>query len=481
MKKKVISMLIAAAMIGSFAGCGAKKSATSDDGIPTLTWLMPCETQEDLQSVEDAMNEIFVEKVGARVDFEFIDEGAYSEKMRMKMASGEAFDMCFTGYVNNYTTAARSGGLLDITDLIDEVDGLRDAIPDYNWEAATINGKIYCVPNVQIACMSTAVVEYTDISKDYDFDFSKVKHVEDIEPYLEMIKKADPSYYPFKPAYGVSPWIDGKYVAVGTKMIGLPIESTSTDDLCYIWETEEWQDGVRTMSEWYKKGYIRPDVLSVNDDTNDRKGGGCAIDQELWKPGVEVGWKTSFGRDSKFWVVVPPMITRGMATSTNVSLGLSCKDPKKALEIVKLMHTDAELLNLLTFGIEGKHYNLVNDRVEVIEGAGYDQDGAAWKFGNTYLAHLVPGQEDSVWEETKEVNETAIRPSTLAFSFDSTPVKTEIAALNTLYTEYEVYNRGAADPDTYLDEFVKKMKEAGIEKVYNEVKKQLDEYFASQK
>ena len=480
MKKKLLSLILAAAMLGTFAGCGAKQEKSADGDIPTLTWILPCENQEDLASVQDAMNEIFVEKVGAKVEFQFIEPGAFAEKMKMKMASGEDFDMCFTGYVNNYTNAAKGGGVMDITDLIDQVEGLREVVPDYGWTASTIEGKIYGVPNTQIACMTTAVVEYTDISKDYDFDFSTVKHIEDVEPYLEMVKAKNPTYYPYKPAYGVNPWYTEKYVSAGTKMIALPVDATSTEDMCYMWETEEWQQGVNKLWEWYQKGYTRPDILSVIDDANDRKSGSIAIDQELWKPGVEVAWETSFGRDCKFYPIERSLITRSHATSTMVSLGLNCKDPIKALQIVKLMHTDAELLNLLTFGIEGKHYNMVDNRVQKIEDSGYDQNGDAWKFGNTYLAKLVPGQEDNVWEETKRVNEEAVRPTTLAFSMDTTPVKAEISALNTLYTEYEVYNKGAADPATYMDEFIQKMKEAGIEKVYDEVKKQLDEYFAQQ-
>ncbi len=478
--KKIISLLLAGGMLFSLVGCGKKGAEVSDGDIPTLTWILPSQAQSDVASVQDALNEIFVEEVGAKVELQFIEESAFKEKMKMKMASGEDFDMCFTGYVNNYETAAKNGGILDITDYIDQVEGLREAIPDYSWECSTINGRIYGVPNLQIACSTTSAIEYTDISDKYDFDFSKVKNMNDLEPYFEMIKKDDPGAYPYLPAYGVNPWYTGKYLTIGTKMLAFPLDGKSSDELCYMWETEEWKKGVNTLWDWYQKGYIRPDILSSVDDTTDRKSGRIAVDTDLWKPGVEISWKTNYGRDNKFWPIQDSILTRSNATSTMVSLGLSCKDPIKALKIVKLTHTDPRVVNLLTFGIEGKHYNLVNNRVEPIEGSGYDQKSKRWKFGNSFLGHLVPGEEDDVMEQTKKVNEEAVKPTTLKFSFDTDPVKTEISNISSILTEYEAYNKGAVDPATYMDEFVKKLKEAGIERVYDEAKKQLDEYFASE-
>ncbi len=477
--KKLISLLLAGAMLFSLASCGKKGAGVADGDIPTLTWILPCDEQSDLASVQDALNEIFVEEVGAKVELQFIEPGAFSERMRMKMASGEDFDMCFTGYVNKYLSAAENGGIMDITDLIDQVEGLREAVPEYSWDASTINGRIYGVPNTQIACMTTAVVEYTDISKDYDFDFSTVDDMEDLEPYFEMIKKSDSKVYPYLPAYGVNPWYSEKYLTVGSEMIAFPLDATSADELCYMWETEEWQDGVNTLWDWYQKGYIRPDILSASDNTTDRKSGRVAVDTELWKPGTEVSWKTSYGRDNKFWPIEAPVMKRSNATSTMVSLGLNCKDPIKALEIVKLTHTDPRVVNLLSFGIEGKHYNLVNNRVEKIEGSGYDQSAQRWKFGNSFLGHLVPGEDDDVVEQTKKVNDESIK-ALLKFQFNSEPVKTQISNISSILTEYEVYNKGAADPATYMDELIKKLKDAGIEDVYNEVKMQLDKYFASE-
>lgn len=480
MKKKLISMLLMLAMLGGAAGCTKTAKEGADGGVPTLTWLMPCESQSDLESVQEAMNNIFIEKVGAKVDIQFISPGAFSEKMKMKMASNDDFDICFAGWVNNYSNAAKSGGLMDITDLIDQVDGLRDVIPDYVWDAATVNGKIYGVPNIQIQTLLTSAMVYTDIADKYSFDFSGVKHIEDVEPYLEIVKQNEPGIYPIAPAYGVLPWYSFDYDSIGFEHIVLPRGATSADELTYTFETEEWNRGVNKLWDWYQKGYIRSDVLSVGDDMADRKAGKYAVDIGGWKPGGELSWENSYGHPVKAYPLQEPYVAKNGCLSTVLCLGPNCKNSVKALEIIKLMHTDAELLNLMTFGIEGKHYNMVDNRVQVIAGSGYDQGATSWKFGCQWNAKLIPGQEDNLWEETRAMNENATKSSLMKFDFDATPVKTEISNLTNIDKEYEVFNKGAADPETYMDEFIKKMKDAGIEKVYDEVKKQLEEYFASQ-
>ena len=110
MKKRLIALVLILVMAFAFASCGGKR--TSNDGIPTLTWIVPGDAQSDLQSVVDAINEITVEKIGARVDIQFIDAGSFAEKMKMNMASGADFDICFTGYCNNYLLERISSQIL---------------------------------------------------------------------------------------------------------------------------------------------------------------------------------------------------------------------------------------------------------------------------------------------------------------------------------------------------------------------------------
>lgn len=83
----------------------------------------------------------------------------------MKMASGEPIDLYFTGYVNDYQTAVAMGGLYDITEKMENIkmsDGstvkMSDVIEDYYIQSATVNGKIYGIPCIQVISNPQCIV-----------------------------------------------------------------------------------------------------------------------------------------------------------------------------------------------------------------------------------------------------------------------------------------------------------------------------------
>lgn len=480
MKKRIITMLLIVTLAASITGCAGKKPGDRGaDEKATLTWLVPGDSQPDLSSVMTEVNKITENEIGAKLEMQFIDTGSFSEKMKLNMASGTQFDLCFTGFVNNYKQAVNNGGLMDITDMIDEVDGLKAAIPEYFWDMAKINGKIYAVPNVQIVATANSVIVFDDIAKKYNFDWSSVNKIDDIEPYLEMVKKGEPDVYPYRPNYGTIQWYTDKYESPAS-MLAFPKGGKSADELCYLYETEEFKHGAQQLWNWYQKGYIRSDALSIGDDTADYKNGKYAVANEVWKPGAEAETKLITSRDNTFVKIEKPYMSKAKGTATMIAVGQNSKNPQKALEFIKLVNTNKELYNLICFGIEGKHYNMENGKVKIIENSGYNQQGNCWKFGNTFNAFITDEQPDTVWEETEKVNNESEKSTLLGFVFDNENVKSQISNIATVVSEYEVMNRGVKDPASYMDEFIAKLKEAGIEKVYDEMKKQLDEYFASQ-
>ena len=101
--KKFVSLIVVAALLGTAAGCKKKEEVKEEGGAITLKVLMPAEQQKDLNLVMDEVNKITEEKIGAKIDMVFIDSGAYTEKMNMKLATKEYFDVCFTSsWLNPY-------------------------------------------------------------------------------------------------------------------------------------------------------------------------------------------------------------------------------------------------------------------------------------------------------------------------------------------------------------------------------------------
>ena len=103
---------------------------------------------------------------------------------------------------------------------------------------------------------------------------------------------------------------------------------------------------------------------------------------------------------------------------------------------------------------------------------------ADWKFGNQFNAYLLEGQQDGLWEETSELNLSAKQSPLLGFVLNTDPIKTEISQVSAVNSEYSrVIANGARNPDEFMDEYKAKLKAAGIDKLKEEVQKQVDEYW----
>ena len=83
------------------------------------------------------------------------------------------------------------------------------------------------------------------------------------------------------------------------------------------------------------------------------------------------------------------------------------------------------------------------------------------------------------YDEMKAFNENAIQSQAIGFIFDSSSVKSEIAALDSVLAEYRLgLENGELDPEEYLPKFIQALREAGIEKVIAEKQRQLDSWVA---
>ncbi len=84
-----------------------------------------------------------------------------------------------------------------------------------------------------------------------------------------------------------------------------------------------------------------------------------------------------------------------------------------------------------------------------------------------------------IWEQMKAFNESAKVSPALGFSFDATPVKTEVAAATNVVNQYKVgLESGSLDP-ALIAEFNEKLKASGLDKIITEKQKQLDAWKAA--
>ena len=475
MKKLMAAMLAGTMLIGT-AGCGkekTEKTENTDNGeLVTLRLYMPGDQQSDLEAVMEEFNKIAEKEIGARVEMAFIDTGAYTEKMNMKLATKEDFDLCFTGYVNPYGTGVKNESYYPLTELIDKyAPDLWEKIPDFWWDGARRDGEIYAVPNQQIAATVPSMELDKKWIEKYNLDVDSLKTWDDFEPFMQKIKENEPKYYPTKP-WG-NYWLQN-YEQITTG-VGLDLREDKLTAI-YQWDADGYQHGLDKLHEWFEKGYFRSDIASIMDDSNDYLAGKYVVLGCGWKPGYESYLNTTLGGDHKVINIGKPYVTSSGVTATMYAINAYSKHPEQAIKFIDLINTNIEAYNLLCYGIEGKHYTRVDDNhIKLDKNSGY-YTNAAWKFGNQFNAYLLEGQDDNVWEETKKLNDEAVKSKIIGFVFDSSKVQTELSQMATVIGEYANYDNGSVNWRDTFDEYKTRMMNAGAENVLKEVQRQLDEY-----
>lgn len=492
-KLMTVSFSLAMAM-SMLAGCGSKESGTEGNNksveqeVVNLKWYQIGDPQDDMEKVEEKINEYTKEKIGTTVDITQISWGDYNSKLLVATNTGEEFDLVFTcSWAHDFAQNAQKGAFLPLNDLLkNEGKDVYASVDPKFWDAATIDGNIYAVPNQkEIGSMPMWVFTKEYVDK-YNIPYQDLHTLEDLEPWLKIMKEKEPDVVPL---YLSKEFSAPAYMDLIQKPIGIEY-GDKTLTVKNLYETEKMMSTLRTMHDYYKKGYINQDAATVTPDNIIKR----FVSKADGQPYAEQIW----GKDLGYEVVASPImetvVTNGSARGSMTAISRTSKHPEKAMEFLNLVHTDEYLRNLLNYGIEGEHWEKVapsDEEKKACEGKSYIYDTKVkinmdarkkysvpyWVQGNLFTTYVMEEDPLDKWNTFKEFNDAAIAAPSFGFNFDITPVATEVATFQNILDEFgPAINTGTVDPDVYVPKLLEKMKSAGADKVVEEMQKQIDEW-----
>lgn len=478
MKKiKKLVVLAACAILASstvLTACG--KSGGGESGksgkTTTLTWYTIGQEPKDLKLVTEEANKYLEEKINVNIDMKFIDFGDYNEKMSVVINSGEPYDLAFTcSWAGDYLGNSRKGAFLELDSYLDNIGkDMKEAIDERFWDGAKIDDKIYAVPNQKelgVAPMWAFTKEYVD---KYNIPYEDLHTLEDLEPWLKVIKENEPEVTPLYITEGFS------YTVFFDQLID-PVGIEATDEgltVKNMFETEEMKKSLETLRRYYLAGYINADSAIAKDNDSVKrfvtKGDGQPYAEQIWSKKLKYPVVSSKITDT--------LITNASTTGSMIAVGKNSKNPEKSVEFLNLLNTDEYLRNLINYGIEDVHYEKIGDKqIKLIKPEEKNYDAAYFSLGNLFLTYVNETEPETKWEEFEIFNDEAKISPALGFKFNSDSVKNEIASIGNVIEEFKatIYS-GSVDVDEYLGKLNAKLKEQGIDKVIAEVDKQIKEW-----
>lgn len=517
--KKVISLALGLALsVSLFAGCGDSGSSASntasgsaasaaetasgsaaDTSKPvlepvTLSWYVVGTPEKDTALVEDAVADYLKDSLNCRVKINYLDWGAYEQKMNVMIATGDEFDLCFTAnWQVNFIQNAGKGAWADITGLLDQyAPKVKEKYAKY-LDACKVNGKLYGIPyNMSGFGAQGAVYLRQDLVDKYKLDVNSLKKYEDLEPFFDQILANEKGITPLCMAGGngtvglFNYWFDQPDVSVPS--LGVKFD----DQSCTVVNTDDQPESIHDrelLRKWNQKGYIRKDAVSIKDDDPEMMTKKYAAEIGGYVP----GWLEDYEKKFKFDMVAVPLGSKPLLNTTNitqscVAVSSTSKNPERAVMLLEQCNTDPKLLNLLGFGIEGKHYVVVDDKDPIIkiiknpdgvtdETNGY-RTNMEWMFGDPWMLYSNLPERPALVEAQKKATDNCVVSPINGFTFDNSPVKTQIAQLTAIFNEYKsIWNTGNMDLAKF-PAYQERLKKAGLEDVQKEMQKQINEWKA---
>ena len=552
MKKRTICLLLAMIMVLSIVLAGCSKTAETPAADETPATTEPAETTDNTETpeapeetaepaLEQKTIQLMITGAGKQANsdkvwaafneqlqqyvpnttVEFIDVPfeEYSEKFSQVLASGEGVDLAWTGWLINKPQNIADGNLMPLDDLLAEygqgiVDILGEEVVEIHRNAA--DGKLYYLPSWQGLCGERrgwlVVTEIAELAgdtwiEDTEAALNKWRNnysgIEDFQAvldqatkYLAAAKEAGKLGAGINTgrAFGWSMY-NGMYSFLGVG--GAEIGITYCDGTFTVKDGvagEHYKLYAKTMADWYKEGYIRSDIMSVDTSTLTTPKNGEITDTTYvfsCDPYLTEADQEAAIADAGMDMTYLPIEENAyliLGGDTSYAIPYCADEPERAMMVLNAIYSQPDLYNTLIYGIEGEDYTKNADGTITTSyvGASPTADDSygiqRWIIGSCKNALINNGTDPNYYADLEALEATAQVNPFLNFTFDRTNVEGICASILNVYYEYgpQLDNGVAGDNwEELYNNYMAARKDAGIEELVTEFQNQLNAYIES--
>ena len=507
-RKKVTALLTAAIMAVSVlaAGCSGSGDSGTAENCPASSEGAEAVTEEPTQATlvlygeesprmtefaENEFHDKVLEAINVDVTIQYLPWSEYAGgKTELMLSSGEKFvtytDTAFLskcvskGYYADLTEAAEL-----YTDHLKEYCGGEEA-----FDIWKVDGKLYALPfgNKPNAGENYVITTRQDILE--EVGMTELKTLEDVEKFYNLAKEKYPDIIAFGRG-GILPQMVNGVIESDMNVFRLnnfvSTDGNKLDDptVYNYYASEEYRQACEIFRDWYQKGLIPSYVLSNGSQIDAEFMAGKALfaagasyrvfeyEDAVRKSDPNAKFKNYYLGDQSR----KPLMSRGTySTAFAVSANVEGKELEGYVKLIDLLQSSQEWVDFITYGVEGTDWTLTEDgQVERINTDTFFEtwlpDNINFKRYSSYIT------EDQI-ETYENWNEGCIPQKDLGFSFDMTPVQTEYAQMQAVEQEYfNPITNGLVDYDEAIDEALKKLEEAGIDRFLEEYQRQFSEFY----
>lgn len=511
--KKIISILLSAIMsVALLAGCGKGSSSNlkDTDGDVTLKIAISGAETKESGAVMDEINKKLSDLLpNTKIEMIY---GASAEKWPLWMSTQKEIDLVHSGFFTDLESDVRNEYYLELNDLVEEnAPDLKKNMEKYwvSYDTGFINGKLYAISNVQFYVKETyvlkvynQVVPYLDskalVNEAWSSDKTTAKFYDILS---DGIAKAQKAGVDCAGMVNLSTYELAKrgYHFIGGDNSNFCYDNSDSGKIIDFYTTQEFKDYCAFMKKAAASGWVSKDVLTGQ-----------------WSDHLYVSDGSRYGED-KTTGIIPSTGDASETTAfdlnnpdndvltTNIgangsywSIPFTSQNPARAMKLLNLLHSEKgkDIVNLLAYGIEGKHYEFTdkeNGDIKAFDYIGQPSSSSAygianWKVSNMLLGmYVVEPYKHGIIDYANDyyLNKAnqAKKHVLYGYNFDLESIRAKfnkIAKNNDEYAE-SIYCGIVDNSEELLNDLNAKNKSAGYEDVISELQKQADDYIKSNK
>lgn len=453
--------------------------------LPTLTVpvLYDDAVPKDLPLINEALNEITQKEIGVEISLVgliYNQESSSLDNLELELLKkqGVEFDLLPT----ILKRALPDASYLPLDALLSSYgQGILSSLDEHTRSFLEIEDTITTLPSASDYVSSFGLSMRKDLVEKYGIDLDSITSLDDVDHLFHFLHQKEPKLYMVYGYRGTSFIKRLKAAEIHVAPIATLLPDGHFEN---YYATEEYSHMISLFYSWDQAGYL-PTAMALQNMTASKlvEAGVLFSYFSPYKPSIEAEETINSSFDMVTIPLMESIVTvSSLETPVHWGINALCPYPEKAMEFLNLMYCNEEVVNLLIYGIEGVHYEVLpNGLIDYPEGTTCEtvtyQNSQPWFLPNQLISHIFTGNEPSLWEDTQTFNLTAPVSETLYFPFDDSRVTVQIQEIESILSKYtEGLETGQLDPDYYLPEMLSLLTEAGVNEVLAEIQKQYDQW-----
>lgn len=511
--RKLLIVLLTSVLLLSSLGCSRDKGSSnptnhSNDNsgaqgdIYEIVMQYPTlgKAPQDIKLIENAVNARTEPEIGVRILFSPINVFEMASTTNIMFSWGDKLDIVTCGFGISLADYVNKGILIELDDLVAEYGQSIVKAEGIAMSGGYFRGKLFALPSEEKMGRVRALYCRQDILNKYGIEPvpEKIYSMDEISEIFAKVKAGeDEGFYCLATGlndegiYSNFDIVDklGSTLASGC----LTNNGYCTTEIVNYFATDEYEQACRTIRSWRQNGYLNPNC-NMNMDPSDvmmQSGDYFAFFNSAEPDMLASQSRMLWGYvDSE---LVPLYTTSPYTVSQSFLMSMwgitsSCTDPVKAMKWLDLLWRDTEIINLLSYGIEGLHYEFIDSKdlviryPEGVNSANTSYISVLQVWGDKSKCYAMAPLNKAYYRALDDFNQSIMPEHTsgaLGYCFDASPVKMMYSAVDEVIKRFESsFKLGFLDLDIALPEFRTALDEAGIREVIAENQRQFDSWKA---